>query len=107
MYRVGIIGDRESVLCFRAVGFRVEEATDQSTALVAFKKLVNKDYGVIFVTEQISLLISEQIDKYKDMPLPAVIILPNNQGSTGIGMENIMNSVKRAVGADIFGESGD
>lgn len=107
MYKVGIIGDSESVLCFRAVGFSVAEAVGHSEALAAFRKFVSEEYGVIFVTEQISLLISEQIDKYKSVPLPAVIILPSNQGSTGIGMGNIMDSVKRAVGADIFGESGD
>lgn len=107
MYKVGIIGDSESVLCFRAVGFSVAEADGQVAALDAFRKFVSEEYGVIFVTEQVSLLISEQINKYKSAPLPAIIILPNNQGSSGMGMNNIMDSVKRAVGADIFGESGD
>jgi V/A-type H+-transporting ATPase subunit F len=36
------------------------------------------------------------------MPLPAVISLPGQGGSTGYGMNNIRSAVERAVGADIL-----
>ena len=43
------------------------------------------------------------IDKYKDMAIPAIILIPGRDGSLGIGMKNVSRSVERAVGADILG----
>ena len=44
----------------------------------------------------------EEIDQYKDSRLPAIIPVPNKDGSLGIGMTNVRKSVERAVGADIL-----
>ena len=44
----------------------------------------------------------EEIDRYRDRLMPAVILIPGKEGSLGIGMENVKRSVERAVGADIL-----
>ena len=44
----------------------------------------------------------EEIEKYKDKMLPAVIVIPGKEGSTGFGMTNLKKSVERAVGAGIL-----
>ncbi|MFY9563785.1 MAG: V-type ATP synthase subunit F, partial [Limnochordia bacterium] len=44
----------------------------------------------------------QAIDRYKDSMTPAVILIPSNQGSLGIGMRNLKKSVERAIGADIL-----
>ena len=50
----------------------------------------------------------EELEKYKDLPLPAVTSIPAQGGSTGYGMNNIRSAVERAVGADIlFKEYGE
>ncbi|MCK9478824.1 MAG: V-type ATP synthase subunit F [Firmicutes bacterium] len=102
MYRVAIIGDRESVLSFKAVGFDVADTTDSAEVLSAFNDFVSKNYAIIFVTEQVAQLIETEIESYKDRPYPAVIVIPNNRGSSGMGMDAIKKSVERAVGADIL-----
>lgn len=107
MYRIGMIGDRASVLGFRAVGFDVEYAHDYQTAKDALDKLAKKKYAIIFITEQIYLLIGKQLQEYSKSILPAIIVLPNNRGSRGIGMEGISKAVEKAIGVDIFSESGD
>jgi len=48
----------------------------------------------------INYLLSEQ-PQYKDMAIPAIILIPGREGSLGIGMKNVHSSVERAVGADI------
>lgn len=107
MYRIGMIGDRTSVLGFRAVGFDVEYAENQIDAKNALSKLTKQNYGIIYITEQVFLMLEAELQKFKEMPIPAIIVLPNNRGSSGIGMKGITKSVERAVGADIFSESGD
>ena len=43
-----------------------------------------------------------EIDKYRESRLPAIIPVPDRNGSSGMGMENLKKSVERAVGADIL-----
>lgn len=103
MHKVAVIGDRESVLGFRAIGFDVSEAESKDEAEAAIKSFAGRSYAVIFITEQLAELAWEQIDRFKEEQIPAIITLPNNRGSTGIGMQGIKKVVERAVGADIFG----
>lgn len=44
----------------------------------------------------------DEVKKYKDAVIPAIILIPGKSGSLGIGMQNITDSVERAVGADIL-----
>ena len=44
----------------------------------------------------------EDVAKYKDQPMPAIIAIPGRAGSTGYGMASIKTAVERAVGADIL-----
>ena len=103
MYKVAIIGDRDSVLGFMALGFSVYEANDATEAEAILHRIARSDtYAVIFVIERYAALIREEIDAYKDLPLPAVISIPGREGSTGYGMNSIRSAVERAVGADIL-----
>lgn len=40
--------------------------------------------------------------EYVDKRLPAIIPIPDKDGSLGIGMESVKKAVERAVGADIL-----
>jgi V/A-type H+-transporting ATPase subunit F len=103
MYKIAIIGDRDSVLGFMALGFSVHEANDAAEAEAHLHRLAKAgDVAVIFVTERLAAQLSEEIDRYKDQPLPAVISIPGREGSTGYGMNSIRSAVERAVGADIL-----
>ena len=49
-----------------------------------------------------AMKLKEEIDEYKNDPLPAIIVIPGKGGTTGFGLENIKKSAERAVGADIL-----
>ena len=66
-------------------------------------KTAKEDYAVIYITEQLASLIPEEIAKFKDSPLPAIILIPGKEGSLGLGMKGVKAAVERAVGADILG----
>ena len=103
MYKIGIIGDSDTVLGFMALGFAVEEASGAEEAAKKLHSMVKSgQYAVIFITENYAVQIEEDMNRYKDMPLPAVISIPGQGGSTGYGMNNIRSAVERAVGADIL-----
>ena len=103
MYKIGIIGDRDSVLGFMALGYAVHEAQNSRDAAKKLHSLVkSEEYAVIFITEELAMKMEDDIAKYKDMPLPAITIIPGSRGGTGYGMANIKSAVERAVGADIL-----
>ena len=103
MYKIGIIGDRDSVLGFIALGFSVHEAVSGDGAADTLAALVKSgEYAAIFITESLALQMTEDIAKYKDMPLPAITVIPGADGGTGYGMASIKSAVERAVGADIL-----
>lgn len=99
--KIAVIGDRGSVLGFKAAGFDIFEA-DASQAPDIIVTLAERGYGIIFITEESAALSEEVIESYRSSALPAVILIPGKSGSTGIGTYNIHRSVEKAVGTDIF-----
>ncbi|MDO5695902.1 MAG: V-type ATP synthase subunit F [Eubacteriales bacterium] len=102
MYKVAAIGDKDSILAFRAVGIEVFTAYDHQAARSLVDRLAKEKYGLIFITEPIAHLIPETIRRYKSALLPAIILIPSNRGTLGIGMADINANVEKAVGSNIF-----
>ena len=102
MYKIGVIGDKESVLGFQAVGLDVFPAGDAEEAKKTLKRLAKEDFALIYITEQFYQYMMKEVEEYTDSRLPAVIPIPGKDGSLGIGMTSVKKSVERAVGADIL-----
>lgn len=102
MYRVAVIGDKDSVLAFKALGVEVYTVIDGNEASEKIKDLAKEEVGVIFITEKLAQEIPSTIDKYRDQMTPAIILIPGNTGSMGIGLADINKSVEKAVGANIL-----
>ncbi|MBQ9416246.1 MAG: V-type ATP synthase subunit F [Clostridia bacterium] len=103
MYKIGMIGDRDSVIGFMALGFSVFEAKDSQEAGKILHRLVkSEEYAVIYLVEDYAEKMESELDKYKDLPLPAITTMPGIHGSTGYGISNLRHAVERAVGADIL-----
>lgn len=102
MHKIGVIGDKDSVLGFKAIGLYVHPVTSNEQAEKLLIKLAKDDYAVILITEQIAMQIPETIDRYKTKPFPIIIPIPNNSGSTGYGIKNVKSNVEKAIGSDII-----
>ena len=103
MYKIGIIGERDSVLGFMALGLSVREAETVEKAEVALTEMAKSgEYAIIYITEAYAEALEEETAKYKDSPLPAIITIPGREGSRGYGMASIKTAVEKAVGADIL-----
>ena len=102
MYRVAVLGDRDSIYGFAAIGldtFPVEDATEAAKKL---KVLADGRYAVIYITESLQAQLETEIDNYVSSQLPAIIPIPGVSDNTGMGMSNVKKSVERAVGSDII-----
>lgn len=105
MYKIGVVGDKDSILGFKALGLSVFPVTEPQEASRLINRMARDNYAVIFLTESIAKDIGETIERYKGEPFPAIILIPGNQGSMGLGIQDVKKSVEKAIGADIlFGD---
>lgn len=101
-YDIAVIGDRDSVLGFKALGLSVYPAETAEEAKKTLHDLAKGRCAVVYLTEDLARSMGPEIDRYKDAVTPAIILIPGKGGSLGLGMENLHRSVERAVGADIL-----
>lgn len=102
MYKIGVIGDKDSVLAFKALGVEVFTAYNAEEARRTVDTIARNNYGIIFITEQIASLIPDTIERYDNDIIPAIILIPSNQGSLNIGLNRINQNVEKAVGSNIL-----
>lgn len=102
MYKVAVVGDKDSILAFKSLGMDVFPVIDKDEARRIVDKSAKENYGIIFITEQIANLIPETIKRYNSEIIPSVILIPSNQGTLNLGMERIDRNVEKAVGTNIL-----
>lgn len=105
MVKIGVIGDRDSIYGFAALGLDIYPAEDAKTAGELLMHLAESEYGILYITDQLASQLPSELEALSRRILPAVIPIPGVSGNTGIGMANVKRSVERAVGSDIlFGD---
>lgn len=105
MYRIGVIGDYESICGFAALGIDIYGADSIEDAEKTLKKLAESGFGIIYIAENYLEKMPKVQEKYKDSLIPAIIPLPLGAEPTGFGIRNVKRYVEQAVGSDIiFGE---
>ncbi len=101
MYKISVLGDRDSVLGFKALGLDIFPTEGTEEARQTLHKLAKEDYAIIYITEQLATALSADINRYKTSVTPAVILIPGKGGSLGLGAQALQMAIERAVGADI------
>lgn len=105
MYRIGVIGDYDSICGFSALGMDIFPVDDAEQAKKKLRELDNDEYGIVYITEPLIVKMPDEYERFKVKTVPAVIPIPSTQGSGGFALETIRNYVKQAVGSDIiFGD---
>ena len=102
MYKIAVLGDRDSVYGFGAVGLEVFPIDDGETGARTLRRLAEEDYAVLYITEALCAQSPEELDRLRERPLPAVIPIPGISGNTGLGLAQLKHSVEQAVGSDIL-----
>lgn len=102
MYKIAVLGDRDSIYGYAALGLDIYPVTNMEDAGRILKKLADDRYAVIYLTEALQAGLVTMIDRYRTDKLPAIIPIPGVSGNTGMGMLNVKKSVEQAVGSDII-----
>ena len=106
MLKIAVIGGRETVMGFKALGLETYPVVDADEASHTLRSLTrdNDDYAIIYIEENLALQLQHEIDKFKDRPTPAIILIPGREGSIGLGQSALKAAVERAVGTNILGD---
>ncbi len=105
MYKTAVMGPYDSIYGFAALGLDTVPISDPDEGRKKLRDLAAEDFAVIYITEGLAAQMQQEINRYKEQQLPAIILIPGISGNTGEGVKNVKLSVEKAVGSDIiFGE---
>ena len=106
MLKIAVIGGRDTVMGFKALGLDTFPAQTSAEALKALRRLTrdSRDYAIIYIEETLAAELEHEIQKFSDSPTPAIIMIPGREGSTGYGLESLRSAVEKAVGMNILGD---
>ena len=102
MSKIAVLGDRDSIYCFATLGLDTFPVANAEEGERTLKELAATDYAVIYITESLQAEIYNEVLKYREMRLPAIIPIPGVYGNTGQGMRDVKKLVEQAVGSDII-----
>lgn len=101
-YKVGVIGKQDVILPFKIIGFDTYPISLPDEAPNLIRKLAHENYGIIYITEDIAELIPETIAYYDKKIVPALILIPTQDGSKQIALKRVEKNVEKAVGQNIL-----
>ncbi|MEE3419743.1 MAG: V-type ATP synthase subunit F [Lachnospiraceae bacterium] len=105
MAKIAVMGDYDSIYGFAALGLTTfaVDPEDAEAAIKEFKSIITGGhFGVIYVTEQLAVVLHDEIARYEAEMTPAIIQIPGVVGNTGDGVASVRRSVEQAVGSDIL-----
>ncbi|MDR2530214.1 MAG: V-type ATP synthase subunit F [Oscillospiraceae bacterium] len=103
-YKIAVLGDKDSVTAFKALGLETIECETAQEARGALRTLAAPDshVAIIYVTEQLARVIPDEVAQMREVPVPAVILIPSKFGSLGLGMAALSDAAERATGTRMF-----
>lgn len=100
--KVSVVGDKDSVLAFKALGVDVFTPIGAKEISQCVKDLAKDGYGIIFITERFAEQIPDTVKYYSSKSIPSIVFIPDNQGTKGLGMQQINVNMEKAIGMNIF-----
>lgn len=102
MHRIAVIGERDSIYGFAALGLETFPVKDSKEAKTVVKRLINEDLAVIYLTESIIAEIYDDLLELTAEMQVSIIPIPGVSGGPKLGMKALKESVIKAVGTDIL-----
>ncbi len=99
---MGAVGERDAVLCFKALGMRVIPTETAEETTRALFNMTREGVRVIFITEHAARQAAEALQRYQNDPQVVIIPIPGSAGTDGYAMSHVKANVEKAIGADIL-----
>ena len=104
MFKIGVIAARDTVIGFKALGLDTFPVDSADAARRSLRSLISpeSEYAIIYLEDSFAEALKTEIDRVKERPSPAIILIPGRNGSLGIGMNELREAVDKAVGVEII-----
>ncbi|MFH1612550.1 MAG: V-type ATP synthase subunit F, partial [bacterium] len=98
MSQIAVIGNISSISCFKNICWEIFPLEENQIEQIPFilKSLNKKNYVIIFLTEDIALMIKEKIKEIYEKS-PSIVIIPTIKKNIGLGKTEIKNIIKKTV----------
>lgn len=93
MYKIAVMGDYDSIYGFATLGLDTFPVDTLDYGVTLLKRLAEDDYAVIYMTEALASDLNKEIDRYREVMKPAIILIPGISGNTGAGIAGVKKSV--------------
>jgi len=103
--KIAVVGDNDTCLAFKAIGADTYAAGLDSANKV-LKDAASKDYGMIFIAEELAVGVADMLQALKMRLYPAIVVVPSATGTgAGFATELLKKDIERAIGSDaVFGK---
>lgn len=98
--KMAIIGNGDNILAFKAGGVDAYYVKDREDAKDVLRKLA-KEYGVIFITEQLAQEVDDLLKKFNQTPYPIILPVPTGDKDCGYAEKKLKERMEKALGVDI------
>ena len=68
MYKIAVLGDRDSIYGFGALGLEVFPVEEAEAGARLIRRLAEENYAVLYVTEALCAQIPEELDRLREAP---------------------------------------
>jgi len=102
MSEIAIVGEKDIVWGFKALGISIYIADKKEEALTILNNLINQNVSLIFLTETLAKEIGDSLEQMSKRKTPIISLIPNPKERLYLAEETIRKRVKKAVGIDIY-----
>lgn len=102
MSRLAVIGTKDTILGFRALGLTLFPVSSAAETMEALSRAFAEGYGAVFVTERFAPKTSDLPEEMRLKPWPVIVVIPDGQTDLGTGMRKMKETVEKAIGVDIL-----
>jgi len=102
MYKIALVGDRDSIIGFQLLGISIFPVTNKEETINILNELIKEKYAAVFITEEIASQIFEKIEELQKISLISLTIIPNKLEKKELGLKILRKNMEKAIGIDIL-----
>ncbi|MFH1422315.1 MAG: V-type ATP synthase subunit F [Planctomycetota bacterium] len=105
MSKIFIIGDRDKIFPFKAVGAKLlPVSTAEESHKVWHELKSEKEKFLAFLTPEAYALGHKEVNAVREKGINTIIVLPFAVGDSEPGLEEMRTQLARAIGVDLIGK---
>jgi len=101
MSKVAVVGPRDAILAFKALGADVFPVAQRPAALAAVEKAAGLGYKLVFLCESLAGGMEKPLSELQKRITATITVIPDRE-STGAGLARVKQRVEKAIGVDIL-----